>query len=734
MKVSQDISIYIPFLNIEVSKKIWNRLQNTVIHQMTWSARTENGIQQQGCQTLADIAKIAPAEWLKLENFGHTSLTELKDRIAEVIYNPALYDRNEEIEVPNVSIVEAPLLGTEASTPLQEETILMPQSPSADGKETIPDQTDSAEVNQEGTTPLEQPIAKESDYDKWNRAIADDFVRGLPAGETVYLSVDDAVLADIANRLVESSEGAQTKPVKAFLDAVQSECVVGETVNLERISGVDASQLPSCIAFLGAMVLAAHRMTEDEETAEINYFTRLRQVLGLTDEKGGRPAGLLPAGVEEKLWLNWNRWLIRQGWLPSAERGQSEAYKYVNYPLSQALLREGDRERLERIFRDEEKAVRLRRNWDRDRLVAWLRRDAPQFTSRHLRELATETESRRYQAFVDALYEVYNAINWEAEITTDRRTLRLMGRRLTAGLYRSEDPFTGEINYYLYPKQPRRWQGGNLELVRGSESYRLKEDRPGWFLPLWEWAEKLAGGVTYEVQGDSQIRELVLPERKFWFLVRDPDDEESGTFATWKMPELGKTFLLVCREEYADQLEDLRSEKLIDWSNKFPLNDRYKGWVEYHECMVLSSEWEGVMSVHDDLCDALKLNLSATPLHLKGGLRVPRVSGWLEGYAPEVTITAFDDSVRFKIADVSHPDEQPIMDDFVNINKPIDLPSLTPGDYLLEVTDGKKSFSRRTLRILPWESLDPFEPRNPFSVKIGDDVLQGAVITENKEG
>ena len=35
-------------------------------------------------------------------------------------------------------------------------------------------------------------------YDEWNNAIAEYFVNGLPSGATVYLSVDEEALMDIA--------------------------------------------------------------------------------------------------------------------------------------------------------------------------------------------------------------------------------------------------------------------------------------------------------------------------------------------------------------------------------------------------------------------------------------------------------------------------------------------------------------------------------------------------------
>ena len=72
-------------------------------------------------------------------------------------------------------------------------------------------------------------------------------------------------------------------------------------------------------------------------------------------------------------------------------------------------------------------------------------------------------------------------------------------------------------------------------------------------MPLW--SVNPAGGMFYEVRGHPQIKELVLPERDFWILVRDPENDTSGIFAGWKPPGIGETFLLLCRKEYKEQME-----------------------------------------------------------------------------------------------------------------------------------------------------------------------------------
>ena len=99
------------------------------------------------------------------------------------------------------------------------------------------------------------------------------------------------------------------------------------------------------------------------------------------------------------------------------------------------------------------------------------------------------------------------------------------------------------------------------------QAYPLREDRKGWFQPLWP--EDPAGGISYEVSGHQQVKELVLPERGFWILVRDSENEDSGIFAGWGPPGLGKTFLLLCRKEYTEQMEVFQTRRSYQLGSRF---------------------------------------------------------------------------------------------------------------------------------------------------------------------
>jgi hypothetical protein len=567
------------------------------------------------------------------------------------------------------------------------------------------------------------------DYYQWNKAIIEYFTAGLPSGSAVYLGVDDEALEEIGQRHGNSvSCGTWTED---FCGALRAFCVSNGSVILDRCCASRKDDLPGCVSFLAAMVLAASRMAENQTsqmmTAEHNYFTRLREVFGLSTFERGRPPGLQPHGIEKPLWLIWNHWLIERGFVPSAEPGCG-GMVYIQYALSQSLLRQGDKQRLRGIFYEERRDGRLSRFCSANTLAAWFR-NFP-FRWSHISELAKEKDSRRFDAAISALLELFYSVDVTKPQGQPSSEQSQFQTCLMAGLYRVEDPITCAIEYLLYPRAPKGVAARDLQIQNGNQSELLKPDRPGWFQPLW--AEPLAGGSEFLLHGDTRWVRLVLPEASFRILVRDPDDPTSGVFADWNDPGIEETFLFVCAKRYIEQLELLRDEKLLIWSdNPMPLAASNLGWYEFRECMILSPEWDGSLSIEEELVEALRPKVSGT-ISFSGGLRAPLLHrrGWMIGYPPVLRISAFRANAQLKITDLAHPDRL-LRNQRVSTKEPLTLlHELPPGKYLLEALLGRRSI-RQPLEIVDWSSLEltSFEPSALVNV-IGGCVVRGALIEE----
>ncbi|AFZ04648.1 hypothetical protein [Calothrix sp. PCC 6303] len=537
-------------------------------------------------------------------------------------------------------------------------------------------------------------------YGDWNKALISYFTSGFPCGVRVYLSVDKETLENIGCRFFKQ-ENILGSWANNFLQAVKTEVVINEQVNLNRLRGHNVNGLPKGIAFLAVMVLAANQMAEEEETSERNYFKRLREMLNL---KGwGRPAGMNSGSeAEEPLWKEWNRWLMENGFIPSAQQGNGGSMTYINYPITQSLLRRTDKDRLLVLFNEKQ----WQTQWDAMDLFSQVRREAERLP-KHLKELLTNYKER-YGAIADIIHEVYQ--QWQAQgrpnVLNDR--ISSWNGHIFAGLYRDEDAFWGSVSYYLYPKQVRGQEWATLELQDGDKSHYLSNDRPGWYLPLdfQLGASDLKNGKEYPIVQPKEIKSLILPARDFWILIPDPDNPDAGTYATWGQPSLGTQFILLCKKELLVDIQRLQDEKLIDWNEKVEPFEN-SNWVELHQCMILSQAWDGVFIQNQALKDALQPSISLS-ISFSGGLRVAQQNAWLQDHAPQITVFGFYPTVQLQVTSLR--DDFLILDKSQSINNPIQIKFPNPGDYLVTATCGSES-TQRFIKIVDWISLTLEKPQ-----------------------
>lgn len=558
-------------------------------------------------------------------------------------------------------------------------------------------------------------------YRDWNNAIADHFARTTPRGGAFYLAVDEDALNEIG---ATAFPRAPSDAAADFERAVRSLCVRSGVVRLPSVQRNPRTNAPRCLAFLAAMSLAAHKMAPEDDIGEHNYFTRLREILGLTDGDG-RPDGMeIPPGEpapEEKLWRALNVWASQKGWQPTAEPGTNNFRKYINYPISQALLRDGDKGKLERSFRNAVRA--LGRNADREKVAAWFVNNSDDLTS-HISNLARDA-AERFDSVIDAVYDVYASIDWDAD--PDGETAPSPGTRMTAlsaGLYRRFRRRSGAV-YYLYPRRRSRSASG-LSAIRNGEPAPLRQNSDGVFSPLWEVDP--AGGQAWEVVGDPAVSEMRLPERDFWVLTRDRPDDKSGPVASRGSPRLGEPFLFLCKDRFAGDMMALRRARLLQWEGEPESLPRYNGWVEFRECVALSADWSAAIGYAPaNLFNELRPTNRAS-ISLPGGLKARERDTWIEGCAPYLKV-ASQDACHVLVSNVSNIDRELEIDETAAPDsEPIDLSALEPGDYRIEVFVGGKRADRRPIKIVSWDSLTPAEPSVAYETLVGEFTLRGALL------
>ena len=195
-------------------------------------------------------------------------------------------------------------------------------------------------------------------YEEVNAAVNEIFfLSGRSGNQPVYLDIEDDVRGVLSDRLsVEPSN----------LDAEIGRAVAQTIVNGHRGGGgpyvwhirklrdwleAGRSDAPPFTAFLCALSIAAERMRSDSNFSANNYYQRLFEILGVDDERA-RKKLRSSARYTRWFWRALNQWLEdhdhRFG-RPTA-RTVNNAWKYVGYAVSQALIRDADRKKLHGMF------------------------------------------------------------------------------------------------------------------------------------------------------------------------------------------------------------------------------------------------------------------------------------------------------------------------------------------------------------------------------------------------
>ena len=562
-----------------------------------------------------------------------------------------------------------------------------------------------------------------ANYYDWNQAIYKHITAGLQPGSRIFLSIDDEVLIN-AGRLLNPAP-PRAERVNDFLRAVRGRYMLGNRVRNISPLGDEANKIPTYLSFLAVTVLAAYRMAESEEVSQTNYFTRFKELL-LFSGDNRRPNGF-EAGVEDMLWQHWAKWLLQQGYLPSAEVGEGP-WKYINYPISQTLLRQADRETLWRHFTN--------RHWSRsldEGVVVVRARREHQYLGSHLRNLLSDQSMRpaRRQGLYQAIFEVYDFwANSGAGSRGDYLQVVNAGhaRNLSAGLYRTYNRFSDGPEYALFPRQVRRLQVEHAQVTYNDQTYSLTPIRPGWYQPFGNVsAADLDHGLKIAVDGAEELDKLVLPRRDFWILTPDPDDPDSDIYASWGKPAIGTPFIILCKPKLQTQLEQLKEQGLIQWRAEPLPAWTGESWLEFEDVMVVSDGWGAVIFENDDLLESLQPGRSVG-ISLSGGLRAGQ-GGWLVGYGPAVTINAFDNQADLDIVD---PLSEQVLRNYqdVKTNEPFDPDWPSEADsYLLRITAGSGN-AERSVTLYGWDSLSPAALDSFPHISVTAGYVSGSLVEE----
>lgn len=208
-------------------------------------------------------------------------------------------------------------------------------------------------------------------YKLWNRALVFEFFGGSRAGRPVYLDLEPELLLRLATEIGAPAEIIPTDPQLAFCrsvartfelrspgpemlhrHAMAARLWAEGTSSHGGLPGFDFDpDVPPFLAPLGLFSLAAEHMHAGEGMAQTNYYGRLCELLEVQDASAQKKVENDFRRDSNALWGHLNSWLQRahgaRG-LPTAEAFNHLAY--VGVPISQALVRAADRDKLPEFF------------------------------------------------------------------------------------------------------------------------------------------------------------------------------------------------------------------------------------------------------------------------------------------------------------------------------------------------------------------------------------------------
>lgn len=479
-------------------------------------------------------------------------------------------------------------------------------------------------------------------YYRWNEAIAEVLFPEVDDSQPVYLDFEEdsqRALGEWLGIPWDSVEAELVKSVRSTLDlgAPSARLFEAHDEVLERWLASDDSGPPPVLPVLSLFSLAAERMSAGQGFSASNYYGRLSEVLQLDDGIN------LTTGyqrVAERFWgaLNW--WLEDLGGSRGLPTARAVTHRFVGLSVSQALIRDVDRDRLIDFFvthgyppgavaRPQELELPL---------DSWIQQH-PSPVSHQLRQLWRRKNERQQICNV-----VANALEtWDGRVARQSDGGASGGRRIGLSVSISKFPSRRvSITALVYLEDPTEPRDAQL---LSSEDQRLISLLPGTHsaLSLGQRGElehqSLMEGILRVRDTRSGAVAQRLPKR---LVVFRNDPLSNRMIEATQGVMLGEELVILARQELAGKLFNLLEACARPGFEQLPA--QYEGlppgWTAVHGVEIFNVPDQSLVAAAKDL--AALVPLSETNLVTTGGLVLPGLTRnrWHWWSPPEVTVVS----------------------------------------------------------------------------------------------
>jgi len=483
-----------------------------------------------------------------------------------------------------------------------------------------------------------QPQAAEH-YQRWNDELVAKFYSSEASGRPVYLDLEDDILNDVCVRVGDKPPGRD-----AFLRAVRATLAPRQAADIAFSHHVHASRAweaagsvgpPPFVGLLGAFVVTAEDMCGDGDFAANNYYGRLAKNLGYAFQDSEVREGVARDYRDwgAQLWGSLNGWLRdndgRYG-LPTAQAFDQR--RYVTLPMSQALLREHDRQKLPAFFVESDLSAGQQVVADdiEPLLVAWLPHSR---MSQGLKTLWGSTATARERVSEVVANEL--AV-WDGAV--DAHSLEDAGIRLRVAM--SLETFPEEsVQFVTLVNKSSSPAGSYLPSAGTSEQTTEALGRCAAGLDAvpsglegWLVLDDSGCGCTALVLNGVLMLECAgrvarRPVRRVVVLERD---ELNRVFIEADRAHLGVDSVILVHESIWESMQEPITKVLRDgWRLASADAGVPRGWV-----LLLDAQVIGVAGDDPDLEPLIPLSL--VQVSFENGLKLPGRGGWHADAPPDI--------------------------------------------------------------------------------------------------
>lgn len=499
------------------------------------------------------------------------------------------------------------------------------------------DETTGRSSSQDAWRPFSQ---RWETYTAWNRAIAEVMFPDIDVPAPVYLDFEDDKIEALAATMgigPGEVEPALAAAVVGVLDLTEGPKAVLRTIRHHTRHWYGQGNWdapPPMLAFLSVLSMAAEKMAGTEDYAPNNFYGRLTSLLGLPT----RSIKLEQAyrGDASSLWNMLRVWLLRcdgRRGLPTIEASQP---RYVGYPITQAMMRAGDRERLIDFFESTglPPGSTIPPQHLEGLFDAWVTQ-TPSPASKNLQRLWGGAGRRR---LLDAASVALSTWSGQTARATDEHAA---GGRLRLSLAMASFPKkklgVGLLAYLPDAGSPR---DGTLGSSGGAIAVSLTPDIPG-ALTLGESSAVKAASL---LESDLIIRDShsgVSVTRHPRRLVIFRQDEMTARWIETEHALLTEDLRLLCYDELLPRVRKVLGEAARPaWRDLTTLPGLPEGWTLITDVQLFDVPRSVTKSGVNDLQGLVPVTTSH--LTLTGGFPLPGATRgtWHVGEPPEIRVVS----------------------------------------------------------------------------------------------